>query len=40
MNRVVSGPVETPRVDTGSLRTKIGLLTNHMKGNDFFDVEQ
>jgi polyisoprenoid-binding protein YceI len=28
------------RVDTGSLRTKIGLLTKHLKGNDFLNVEQ
>jgi polyisoprenoid-binding protein YceI len=28
------------RVETGSLRTKIGLLTKHLRGNDFLDVEQ
>jgi polyisoprenoid-binding protein YceI len=26
-------------VETESLRTKIGLLTKHLKGNDFIDVE-
>ena len=28
------------RVETGSLLTKIGLLTKHLKGKDFVDVEQ
>ena len=28
------------RVETGSLRTKIGLLTKHLTGKDFVDVEQ
>jgi polyisoprenoid-binding protein YceI len=28
------------RIETGSLRTKIGMLTKHLKGNDFVDVEQ
>jgi polyisoprenoid-binding protein YceI len=27
------------RVETGSLRTKIGLLTKHLEGKDFIDVE-
>jgi polyisoprenoid-binding protein YceI len=27
------------RIETGSLRTKIGLLTKHLMANDFIDVE-
>ena len=28
------------RIETGSLLTKIGLLTKHLKGKDFVDVDQ